>query len=593
MNFPQWLPFAGAHTPRVASYLRPHLKRLVVTIGLQLGLTAIEVLKPWPFRFVIDYVIGNRPLTFLTGTSKTQLLLLCCLFVVLIYAVSAIVQVIFVYANLSLGRRLVSSLRGDLYSHFQRLPWQFHLNRSKGDLIYRLTTDTVAFQQYFNSGLLPLVSNGLSVLAMIVILFRLNTTLALSSVGVLPLLILLGRPFLGVIARRSHRMKLAESKFLELVQKGVSNIQMTQLFSQEKRELADFLSQNKKSMDTSVAFYLSQSVYSAVITLFIGIWVAVFIAVGAQQVMSGQITIGILTVYVNYLAVILISISQASTLIGSLRSSMTGLERVFHILDEKSSLVEGRLTTKRQVFEGDIEFHNVSFGYSEDTKILADLNLKLPAGKRIAIVGPTGAGKTTLINLILRCYDPQHGDVLIGGVNIKELTFESLRKNMTYVQQPPLVFPGTILENLLYADPEAPFSTIVRAAKTAQIHSYIESLPDGYDTFIGERSQSLSQGQLQRLSIARALIRDVPIIILDEPTSALDTETEAAIVQGLKTLTSGKTTITIAHRLSTIKASDLILVMEHGRIIEADNYDRLVMQGGLFAKLHHQSFGLS
>lgn len=584
------LPFLGESADKIAAYLRPQGGRLIGLLCMQLLLSGVEILKPWPFRYVIDSVIGDRSIPL--NITKPQLLALCVASVVFLYCISALFQVVFAYLNLKVGRRLVSSIRLELYDHLQRLPWSFHLNTQKGDLIYRITSDTGSLQQYLNSSLLPLLSSIVSIVGMFIILLRLDMPLALSSIGIIPVLVLLSAPFMRAINRYSHAMKTAQSDFLEQVQQGISNIQIVQIFSREPKELDQFKAKDQISQQTSVRFYMLQSIFGAVISIAIGIWVAIFMAIGTQQVLSGRITVGILTVYISYLAVILISINQSTGLISSMRSSAVGIQRVLHLLNQQSALQEGtRATVDASVFKGAIAFRNVYFAYNE-TSVLNGLSVVLPPGKRIAIVGPTGAGKTTLVNLILRFYDPHHGDVLIDNINIKDFTFDCLRKNITYVQQPPLIFPGTILDNILYSNPSATFEDIIMAAKRAHIHEFIESLPDGYETSVGQRSQAFSQGQLQRLSIARALLRDVPIIILDEPTSALDPATEAAVVAGIQALTAGKTTITIAHRLSTIRSSDLILVLDQGRVVESGTYQQLLAQGSLFKALHDQSFGI-
>lgn len=557
-----------------------------------LAITVIELSKPWPFRIVVDYVIGSQILPLPFELGKRQILLLSAVTIVSIYALSSILQFISVYTRQHIGKRMVGQIRGELYSHLQRLSLQFHNDSSQGDLIYRLTSDTDSIQQYYNNGVLPLLSTGLSMLGMVIVLLRLDAILAVAAIGILPILLLLLRPFLKVLKKQSLLMKQAESDVLASAQRGMSNILMVLAFGQEKYEYDQFTLRSQKGLDSSISFYMAQTLYSGIVNLVVGAWVALLITLGATQVMSGRITIGILVVFVSYLAVILISINQASQQVASMRAATAGLDRIFKILDQRPVIDSGTLAARPVVFRQPIRFENVSFGYSQSAPVLKHINLTIAPGTKVAIVGPTGAGKSTLISLIPRFYEPRSGRITIGNTDISRFTLHSLRENIAFVLQPPVLFPGTILENVRYGSPSAEFNQVAIACKLAKIHSFIINLPQGYDTFIGERTQQLSQGQKQRLTIARALVREAPLLLLDEPTSAMDPKTEYEVMQCLDQVYKDRTSVVIAHRLSTVVSADLIIVMNEGRIEEMGTYQELLKANGLFSRLHRHSFGL-
>jgi ATP-binding cassette subfamily B protein/subfamily B ATP-binding cassette protein MsbA len=347
-----------------------------------------------------------------------------------------------------------------------------------------------------------------------------------------------------------------------------------------------------KGLSSSVNYYNAQSIYAAIINIIVGIWVAILIAVGASQVISGRITIGILVVFVSYLAVMLISVSQASEYIANMRAAVAGTDRIFHVLKEPPVKDSGNIIANSLLFHQPIKYIDVSFSYDSQTPVIDRINLTIPPGSKVAIVGPTGAGKSTLVSLLPRFYELSAGEIVIGDTDINDFRLSSLRENISLVLQPPFLFPGTIYGNIIYGNASASFADVVAACKAARIHSYIANLPQGYHTYIGERAQQLSQGQKQRITIARALIKNAPLLILDEPTSAMDAETEYEVMMSLDSLTRNKTSIIIAHRLSTVKAADIILVMNKGRIVETGTYAELVSKNGLFAKLHRHSLGL-
>lgn len=557
-----------------------------------IAIAIVEIAKPWPFKFVVDYVIGGEILPFRLEYGRYQILAISCFLVITIYALSAVLQFFSVSTRQQISKRMVTSLRSQLYSHLQRLSLAFHHGSSHGDLIYRVTSDTVALQQYYNNGVLPLLSASLAVLGMFVVMLTLDAPLAMASVVLLPILLLLLKPFLSILKKKSSILREAESSVLQAAQRGLENIQIVQAFSQEKLEYDRFMISSDKGLSSSVDFYNTQAVYSAIVNIIVGIWVAVLIAVGASQVISGRITTGTLVVFISYLAVMLISVNQATEYIANIRAALAGTDRIFRILDEPTVIDSGVIVATPSLFDQSIQFSRVNFSYSDSHAALKGINITIPSRSKVAIVGPTGAGKSTLVSLLPRFYEPQLGEIFIGNTNIQNLTLSSLRENIALVLQPPLLFPATILDNITYGNSMASLDEVVAACQAAKIHTYIESLPNGYYTHIGERAEQLSQGQKQRLTIARALVKKAPLLILDEPTSAMDPQTEYEVMSSLDALYKDKTAIIIAHRLSTVKTSDLILVMNDGNIVEQGSYQYLVASDGLFARLHRHSLGL-
>lgn len=575
----------------IFQYTRDQAGAIGVLLAQLLLIAAFELAKPWPFRFVVDYVIGNENFPFAINISKPQLLFLSCLAIVVLYFLTACLRLYSSFTQLTIGNKMVYRLRNELYDHLQSLSLTFHNLQQKGELINKTVNDTQSLQQLFNRGLLPLLTIVLTIIGMIIILFRVDMVLTLTSVGILPLLLLLLRPFLSALKLKSLRMRESEGDLLNIAELGISQIKLVQAFSQEARELARFSEKSYIGLAKARTFYLYQSLYGALVSFAIGIWIALLIGVGAYQVMAGKITLGILVVFISYLTLMLLAVNTATELVGTIRSSSAGMDRVFDLLHSKESESGGTIEVNPSFLNQTIRFNNVSFSYDGINNVLSDVCLEIPHGSKVSIVGPTGSGKSTLVSLLPRFYKPCTGSITVGGVDIQNLSIDSLRNGISLVLQPPIVFPGTMLENIRYGNNSASIDEVVKAAKSAQIHSYISSLPDGYETYLGVRAEQLSEGQKQRLTIARALVRDAGLIILDEPTSAMDPETEHNVMLAFSDITNA-TLVIIAHRLSTVRDSDLIVVMNEGHVEQVGTYEELIANPGLFSRLHRHSLGL-
>jgi ATP-binding cassette subfamily B protein/subfamily B ATP-binding cassette protein MsbA len=385
-------------------------------------------------------------------------------------------------------------------------------------------------------------------------------------------------------------MHQQKSSVYSLVQWAIPALRVTQAFTKEEEEHRRFMDQSQKSLRADLRFYLLENLYGGAVGVVIAIGTALVIWIGARHVLAGTLTIGGLIVFAAYLTSLYGAIDSISQAYGSIQGAKVSLQRVFEIMEEQSDLREGSRLFPNGGAKGEIAWSGVSFHYIPGQPVLRRVDLQVRPGQKVAIVGRTGAGKSTLVSLLPRFYDPSSGRVTIDGIDVREYQLKSLRRQIAMVLQPPLVFPLTIRENLMYGRPEANEEEVVHAARLAGIHETIVSLPQGYDTVIGEQGATLSEGEKQRLTIARAILFNAPILILDEPTSSVDAETEVLIMQGLRELTAGRTTFIIAHRLSTVRQADLIVVVHGGRIVEQGNFDTLMRSQGAFAKLYRAQF---
>ncbi|MBI3801981.1 MAG: ABC transporter ATP-binding protein, partial [Deltaproteobacteria bacterium] len=381
-----------------------------------------------------------------------------------------------------------------------------------------------------------------------------------------------------------------ESVIYSLVQRTMSSIRVIQAFTKEEEEHRRFMAASAESLSANLRLYNLQTLYSGVVNVVIALGTAVVVWVGAQHALDGTLSVGELVVFTTYLASLYGPINTISQTLGLIEGGKAGLGRVHEILAIERDLPEGKRVIAANEVRGDIVLENVTFGYVPGRPVLRGVHLRVTPGQTVAIVGPTGAGKSTLVSLLPRFYDPQDGRVLLDGTDIREFTISSLRQQIAMVLQPPLVFPITIGENIAYGRPGASREAIERAARLARIHETIARLPQGYDTLVGEQGATLSEGERQRLTIARAILRAAPILILDEPTSSVDAETEALIIEGLERLMAGRTTFIIAHRLSTVRRADVILVIRGGHIVEQGSFAELIRRQGPFATLHRTQF---
>jgi ATP-binding cassette, subfamily B, bacterial len=573
-------------------YLRPYRAWLVWALIQILLIAGFELLKPWPLQVVIDNVLGGKPfpLTALRGQPAGRLLVLACLGIVVVQLGSGGLTLLHNYTTIGVGQNMVNDLRGALYGHLQRLSLAFHGRQRVGDLLYRVTADSFAVQTMIMNGALPILSAVVLLAGMLVILFPLDPSLTLLALSVVPVLFALISGFNRKIVDVATEVRTAESRVYSLVQWAMSSIKVVQAFTKEDDEHRRFMGASRESLRATLRLYSWQTLYSGAVDAVIAGGTALVVYAGAHAVLSRALTLGQLIVFVSYLAQLYAPISRISQSWGLIAGARVGARRVFEVLDTEPDLVDGSRGFPPQGARGEVALRAVGFRYRPDMPVLTNIYLAVPPGARIAVVGPTGAGKSTLLGLLPRFYDPTEGAVEIDGVDLRQYSLRALRRQIGLVLQPPLIFPLSVRDNIAYGRPGADDAAIERASRLAQLDELIRSLPDGYDTVIGESGVSLSEGEKQRVTIARALLRDAPILILDEPTSALDVATEALVMAGIEQLMQGRTTFIIAHRLSTVRHCDRIIVLQAGEIAEAGTLTELLQRDGVFAGYYRSQF---
>jgi ATP-binding cassette subfamily B protein/subfamily B ATP-binding cassette protein MsbA len=582
---------------RVGRYLRPHRARFAFAMSL-VGLNALlEIGKPWPLKIVVDQVLGGRPLAlpFARELDAPALLVAACGGLLALQAALAFLGVYLNRLTIGIGQRMVSDLRAELLAHLQRMSLGFFGRRASQDLVYRVAFDTYAVQSMAMNGLFPLATAVVLLLGMTVVMVRMDPLLAGIFLAVAPLLFLTIRSVGRRITSLATEQRESESRFLSETQRGVGAIHVVQAFTAEARERARVLDASSRALGSALRLYVFETGYSGIVNVLIALGTAAVLYVGGRRALAGTLSAGDIIVFVTYLASLYGPINSIAQTMGLIQGSSAGARRVFEILDAEPEVKDAPGARLLGAVRGEVRFEGVGFSYERGDRAfsLEGVSFDAPAGALVALVGPTGAGKSTLVSLLPRFYDPGRGRVRLDGTDLRELQVQSLRGTIGIVPQSPLLFPATVEENIRYGRPEATTEEVQHAAELAGVLQFVAGLPQGMATAVGPEGQALSQGQMQRITIARALLRDPRILILDEPTSALDAETEAFVMRGIERAMKGRTTFVIAHRLSTVRRADLLLVLEAGRLVEQGTYEGLRRAGGLFQRLHEAQFLLT
>jgi ATP-binding cassette subfamily B protein/subfamily B ATP-binding cassette protein MsbA len=580
------------------------LRRKTGLAGLAGALLAkiwLDVLKPWPMKLLVDHVLKNEPMSpavagvfaRLPGTGTPEELLAWCVggtVVLFLLAWSAGLAASF--AGLVVGQRMTYDLAGDLFAHLQRLSLRFHGRRPVGDTVRRVTTDCGCVAAIVKDCLLPVLSALVALALMFVILWRLDAMLTLLALSVVPGMALVFHRYAGPMMQRSYEQQEVEGRVYDVVEQTLSAIPVVQAFAREEEADRRFLASTDATLDAVLATTGVQLRFKVLMGLMTALGTAAILWIGTSHALDGALSVGSILVFLAYIGSLYAPLETLMYTSATLRGAAGSARRVREILAVEPEVADSLGAVALPRARGDVRLEGVTFGYEPGRPVLRGVSLEATSGQAIAIVGFTGAGKTTLVSLVPRFFDPWEGRVTIDGRDVREVQLRSLREQVAVVLQEPLLFPISVAENIAYGRPGATKGEIEAAARAANAHAFIERLPRGYDTVVGQRGATLSGGERQRLSIARALLKDAPILILDEPTSALDAETEGLLLEALKRLMKGRTTLLIAHRLSTIRHADQIVVLDEGQVVETGTHDELLAREGLYAHLHGIQFGL-
>jgi ATP-binding cassette subfamily B protein len=559
--------------------MRPYLWQLIGLFLLSLIVTPLALLTPMPLKMAVDNIIGGQPLPAAVDTllpaaiSRSDRGLL--VFTVLLLAGVMLVNQVREFASSLLtaytGERMLRDFRAKLFYHVQRLSFSYHDQIGTADSIYRIQNDASSLQNVVISGVVPLFTSTFTLVSMIYVTARINFKFAVVGLTILPFVMMVSRFYRRQLRIRTRAIKKLESSALSVVQEVLAAIRVVKAFGQEDREGERFVQRSSESVRERVRAASAEGGFALLVALTTAVGTGAVLFVGVRHVLSGVLTLGELLLVMSYLAQLykpLDTLSKGSTI---LQSSLASAERAFSLLDEAQDVVEGPDARPLSRASGAVTFREVSFAYREGERpVLRDVSFEVEPGTRVGISGATGAGKSTLMNLLTRFYDPTAGRIELDGVDLRDYRIADLRNQFAIVLQEPVLFSTSVAENIAYARPEAGHEEIVAAAQAAGAHGFIECLPEGYETKVGERGMSLSGGERQRISLARAFLKDAPILILDEPTSAVDTKTEATIMEAMERLIRGRTAFMIAHRLGTLANCDLRLEVEDGRVIRTE-----------------------
>jgi ATP-binding cassette subfamily B protein len=557
---------------RLAAYARPYWPHILLVLVLQLLSAPLALLGPLPLKIAVDTVLGSRPLPGWmqavtpdgVAQSTTALLALAAAILLLTAILGSLLDLVTELLRTYAGEKLAQDFRSHLFRHVQRLSLSYHDTAGTSDSTYRIQYDAPAIQRVIVDGLIPLLGSATTVVAMIWVTARINLGLAIVALSVSPLLLVLSRSFGPRLRRDWKEIKKLDSSAMGVVQEVLAAVRVVKAFGREDRENDRFVDQSARRVRRELEVSALQGVFDLLVGLVMAAGGAAALIVGVEQVRAGQLSLGDLLLVMAYLQQIYKPLRLLSKKTVALESSLASAERAFALLDQVPEVAERRDATRVSRSAGNLLFLDVSFAYDAEHTVLHRVSFAAPPGTRVGIRGATGAGKSTLMGLLMRFYDPTDGLIVLDGVDLRDYHLGDLRRQFAIVLQEPVLFSTSIRENIAYGRSEATREEIVEAARLANAHEFIVALPEGYDTPVGERGMRLSGGERQRISLARAFLKDAPILILDEPTSSVDVKTEGAIIEAMNRLMQGRTTFVISHRLEALSVCDMQVELEKG-----------------------------
>jgi ABC-type multidrug transport system fused ATPase/permease subunit len=588
--------------PLLRTLIRPYRANLFFILLAMLVQTLMSLAAPWPLKIVLDNVVGSHKLPswlhnvlkpVLAGSSKMEIAAAAAIMVVLIALVGAVASYIANYYTESVGQWVANDLRMRTYHHLERLSLGYFDSHQTGALLSTITTDIQTIQGFASSSTLSIIVDLFTIVGMLGIMFWLNWDFTLIVVVVTPLMLVMASRFKNVVKKATHEVRKLQSNMVAVVQQGLESMRVVKAFGRQDLEQEELGKVSRATVDAALKARRVKALLSPMVAIIVSICTAIVLWRGSSLILAGTMTAGALIVFLSYLTQFFKPVKDLATITNQIAQTAVGVERVRGILDADIIIPEIADAVDPQAFRGEIDFEDVAFAYASDAPVLQRVSFTIKPGQMVGIVGATGGGKSTIVSLIPRFYDPTAGKVKIDGVDIRQYKLQALRNQIGYVLQETVLFRGTIRDNIAYGRAGAANDEILEAAKLANADEFIARMPHGYDTLVGDRGETLSGGQRQRIGIARAIVRNNPILILDEPTAALDTESERAVIEALDRLMRDRTVITIAHRLSTIRNCDKILVLKDGVVAEEGTHDELLALGGVYAELYRAQFEAS